>query len=189
MHIITLPVGELETNCYILYQEGREDAVIIDPGADADMIQKALDSRAVAAVLLTHGHFDHTGALYAFADRPIYIHNQDAAMLSDSHFNFGMMMGDTKKRPSATDSLAEGQVLHLAAIRFTVLHTPGHTRGSVCFKVDEDIFTGDTMFKGDYGRTDLPGGSMEDMRASLRRLFSLKGCTIHPGHGPLDIIR
>ncbi|MGI6233643.1 MAG: MBL fold metallo-hydrolase [Christensenellales bacterium] len=189
MRIITLPVGGLETNCYIAYQEERDDAVIIDPGADAEKIKHALNGRKVAAVLLTHGHFDHTGALYAFADAPIYIHEQDAPMLTDSHFSFGLFSGDTKKRPPATGFLTDGQVLDLAGIQFDVMSTPGHTRGSVCFKVGEDIFTGDTMFKGDYGRTDLPGGSMEAMRASLRRLFALVGCRIYPGHGPGDVIK
>ena len=80
-------------------------------------------------------------------------------------------------------------MLNLAGIELVVLHTPGHTRGSVCYLAGQDIFTGDTMFKGDYGRTDLPGGSLEQMRASIRRLNTYKGHRIHPGHGPGDTIR
>lgn len=185
----TVPVGSLETNCYILYREERDDALVIDPGADAGMIQKALDGRKPAAVLLTHGHFDHTGALYAFGDLPIYIHQLDSMMLEDSHYSFGQAAGDLRERPHATDFLFEGQQLELAGIKLSVLHTPGHTRGSVCFRVEDLLFTGDTLFDGDYGRTDLPGGSEEQIRASIRRLFTFHGCRFFPGHGPGNVIK
>ncbi len=189
MEIITVPVGALETNCYVLYQKERQDALVIDPGEEPERIRESLAGRKVAAVLLTHGHFDHTGALYAFADAPIYIHRMDSVMLEDDFYSFGGMAGDRTQRPKATDYLTEGQKLSLAGIDLTVLHTPGHTRGSVCLRAGDELFTGDTLFKGDYGRTDLPGGSEEQMRASLRRLFTLSGCRIYPGHGPGDVIK
>ncbi|HPY94993.1 MAG TPA: MBL fold metallo-hydrolase [Clostridia bacterium] len=189
MKILTLPVGELATNCYIVYQEDREDALVIDPGAESGRIKAALGGRQVAAVLLTHGHFDHTGALGAFAEAPIYIHQMDSVMLEDSHYSFGSLAGDERQRPQATDYFKEGQQLSLAGMDIQVLHTPGHTRGSVCLKMGEDLFTGDTLFDGDYGRTDLPGGSEEQMRASLRRLFTLHGCRFYPGHGPGNVIK
>lgn len=189
MRIQTVPVGELETNCYILSLEGRDDAIVIDPGDEADKVLEALDGKKVAAVLLTHGHFDHTGALHAFADAPIYIHQMDSVMLEDPHFSIGTYMGDQGKRPSATDYLTEGQRLDLAGIHLDVLYTPGHTKGCVCFKIGDDLFTGDTLFDGDYGRTDLPGGSEEQMRVSLRRLLSLHGCRFYPGHGPGNVIK
>jgi glyoxylase-like metal-dependent hydrolase (beta-lactamase superfamily II) len=189
MQIRTIPVGELETNCYILSLEDRDDAVIIDPGADAERILAALDGKKPIVVLLTHGHYDHTGVLVAFADHPIYIHRMDSVMLEDSQYSFGRIAGDHTERPQATAFLSEGQVLNLAGMEFYILHTPGHTRGSVCFKSGEDLFTGDTLFKGDYGRTDLPGGSEEQMRASLRRLFTLSGCRFYPGHGPGGTIK
>ena len=189
LRIITLPVGELETNCYILFEEERGDAVVVDPGDEGARILDKLGGREAAAVLLTHGHFDHTGALSSFSHIPIYIHEMDSVMLRDSHYSFGRVAGDHAPRPAATHFLCEGQRLELAGLEITVLHTPGHTRGSVCFKIGNELLTGDTLFKGDYGRTDLPGGSEEQMRASLRRLLALSGCHVLPGHGPDDRIR
>lgn len=189
MRIITLPVGELDTNCYLVFEENRRDAVVIDPGDEAEKIVDALGGKTVAAVLLTHGHYDHTGALSAFKDAPIYIHELDAPMLQSNRLSFGYAEEDHGERPQATGFVREGQRLELAGISFEVLHTPGHTRGSVCYKAGEDIFTGDTLFKGDYGRTDLPGGSEEQMRASLRRLFTFHGHRIYPGHYEGDTLK
>lgn len=189
MRILTLPVGELDTNCYIVFDVNRQDAVVIDPGAGAESILEALGGRTPSAVLLTHGHYDHTGALAAFQGVPIYIHELDAPMLASSRLSFGYAAQDHGERPQATDFVKEGQTLELAGLSFEVLHTPGHTRGSVCYKAGLDIFTGDTLFKGDYGRTDLPGGSEEQMRSSLRRLFTYHGHRIYPGHYEGDTLR
>jgi hydroxyacylglutathione hydrolase len=189
MRLITLPVGELETNCYILFEENRDEALVVDPGAEGGKILEALDGRKVAAVLLTHGHFDHTGALSDFSDTPIYIHQLDSMMLQDSHYSFGRIANDHTPRPAATNFLTDGQCLALAGMKLQMLHTPGHTRGSVCLRIGDDILTGDTLFKNDYGRTDLPGGSEAQMRASLRRLLSLSGLRFHPGHGDGGVIK
>lgn len=189
MIIKTIPVGDLQTNCYIIATDEGKEAVIIDPGDEAEVIKSALGEMQPVAVLLTHGHYDHTGALHAFADLPIYIHQMDVMMLSDSYYSFGGAAGDHQQRPDATHFVLEGDTLHLAGLTIHVLHTPGHTRGCVCYQVGEDIFTGDTLFKGDYGRTDLPGGSEQQMRASLRRLFAMHGHRFYPGHGPGDVIK
>jgi len=189
LQLTAIPVGSLETNCYVLGLKGRDDAVVVDPGDEGEKILSVLDGRKPAAVLLTHGHFDHTGALSFFAGVPIYIHELDSIMLGDSHYSFGRIAGDHARRPDATGFLQEGQILRLAGMDIHVLHTPGHTRGSVCFRVNDELLTGDTLFKGDYGRTDLPGGSPEQMRASLRRLLRLSGCHVLPGHGPDDWIK
>jgi hydroxyacylglutathione hydrolase len=183
MIIKTVPTGEIMENCYVLYLQERDDALLIDPGDEPEKIKEALGGRQVAAMLLTHGHWDHTGALHAFPDVPIYIHKADAHMLRMTRFTAGSFVQDVQPRPAPTDFVTDGQILKLAGITLQVLHTPGHTPGGVCYRVGDDIFTGDTLFDGDYGRTDLPGGSMAQMRESLRMLLSLHGCHAYPGHG------
>ena len=185
MNIERVVVGELSENCYIVSQPGRRDALVIDPGAQAEKIRAALGGRSVAAVLLTHGHFDHTGALSAFAGVPIYIHEADAPMLSDSHLSVGDGNGDLRPRPAATHLLADGEQLHLAGLDIAVLHTPGHTPGSVCLIAGDTMFSGDTLFAGSCGRTDLPCGDAREMRDSLRKLAKLEeNYRVCPGHGP-----
>ena len=188
MKIQIVPVGELQENCYILSLEGKEEAVLVDPGDEADKILAALGDLKPIAVLLTHGHYDHTGALHAFAQLPIYLHSEDMPLQQNKQFKMGGFAVEITPRPLATDEVSDGQILKLASITFQVLHTPGHTRGSVCYRAGDDIFTGDTLFDGDYGRTDLPGGSMAQMRQSLRMLLSLHGCHAYPGHGSNMII-
>ena len=184
MKIDTLELGPIQTNCYLVYNEGAEEAIIIDPAAEPDKIKKALDGKKAAAVLLTHGHFDHTGALYAFAGTPIYMHPSDDVMLLDPVWSVGDMVGDSAPRPAATDFVQEGAKLRLAGLDITVLHTPGHTLGSVCYQIGDVLFTGDTMFSGSYGRTDFPGGDERELFRSLRRLLKLeKNYIVCPGHG------
>ena len=181
-------VGELENNIYIIGQPGREDAVVIDPGSQGERIKAALKGREVAAILLTHGHWDHTGALADFPGVPIYMHERDRMMLEEDFLGFAPK-GHQSPRPQPTDFVKEGDELELAGLSIQVLHTPGHSPGSVCYRVGDTLFTGDTLFLNDYGRTDLPGGSQTQMRASLRRLFTLHGCAFYPGHGPGGTIK
>lgn len=189
MKVQTIPTGNIQENCYVLTLPERQDAVLIDPGDDVHKIKAALGDRQPAAILMTHGHWDHTGALHAFAGTPIYIHELDAPMLKMTEFRLGDYVQKVKPRPEATDFVTDGQVLKLAGITFQVLHTPGHTPGSVCYRSGDDLFTGDTLFDGDYGRVDLPGGSMTQTRESLRRLFTLSGCRAYPGHGGNFVIQ
>ncbi len=184
MKIDALELGPIQTNCYIVYNEGNEEAVIIDPAAEPERIKKALNGKRAAAVLLTHGHFDHTGALYAFEGTPIYMHPSDDVMLLDPVWSVGDMMGDDAPRPAATNYVQEGTKLRLAGLDIAVLHTPGHTLGSVCYQIGDALFSGDTMFRYSYGRTDFPGGDEAELFRSLRRLLSLeKDYIVCPGHG------
>lgn len=178
MKITSLTVGSIGTNCYIVYDEGTKAAVVIDPGDDAALVEariKALGLR-VLAILLTHGHFDHGGdadRIRTLTGAPVYLHPADRSL--PSWLTHGL---------TADRDLAEGDELEFEGLRFRVLHTPGHTPGGVCLLCGGRLFAGDTLFAGSCGRTDLPGGSWEELLRSLRRLAELDGdYTVLPGHG------
>lgn len=179
MQIQTIPLGPLQTNCYILEQEKANGVVVIDPGDDIPGLNRALAGRKVAGVLITHAHFDHILGLPALAGAPIYVHSLDAAAMTDERVN----CSDSPTVIPATHTVEEGDTVTLGGLTFSVLHTPGHTVGSVCYRCGDDLFTGDTLFVGGYGRTDLPGGNWEQLIASLQRLMGLHGVRVYPGHG------
>ncbi|MEG0766957.1 MAG: MBL fold metallo-hydrolase [Clostridia bacterium] len=182
----TLMVGPLQVNAYLVYEAARDDALVIDPGDEAARIVEALDGRKLAGVVLTHGHFDHIGAIDALAPRQIVIHALDAAMLTTPALNLSRMMGKPFAQSAATRLLGDGDMVTLAGITLEVLHTPGHTAGSICLRCGSALFTGDTMFaQGGAGRTDFPGGDDADMHRSLMRLLAGEGdAMVYPGHGP-----
>lgn len=184
MQIKTLNVGPLGTCCYILHQAGGEGCVVIDPGGEPERILAAAEG-SIRAILLTHGHFDHIGAASALMQPGVelVIHRLDAPLLSDPRLNVSRMVGMRITAPEPTRCVAEGSSFTCAGITFTVLHTPGHTQGSVCYLAEDCLFTGDTMFHYSHGRTDFPGGSDTDMADSLRRLQPLaQQYAIYPGH-------
>lgn len=178
IQIHTLVLGELQTNCYVAEgPEGR--CVILDPAGEAHKVLEHLGRKKLTAeaILLTHGHFDHVGAvmeLVAELEIPVYLCPGDKALPA------------FLTRPvGPTTEVTEGMVLELAGLRIQVLHTPGHTPGSVCYQVEDVLFTGDTLFDGSCGRVDLPGGEPKEMLKSLKRLKDMDFCgTIYPGHGP-----
>lgn len=186
MKIKKITVGLICTNCYILWEDGRSDCVVIDPGAEAERIRAACQGRNIAAILLTHGHFDHIGGVTELMEpgTDLVIHQADAAMLRDTQLNAGWLVGFEVTAPAATRTVAEGDRVTYAGITLNVLHTPGHTPGSVCYETGNALLTGDTLFDQGYGRTDLPGGSEAAMRESLRRVLPLRqNHTIYAGHG------
>ena len=185
-HIECVGVGLLGTNCYIVRDPDRDDCFVIDPGGSPARIRKATGGRRLAAILLTHGHFDHIGAVGELAEEgtEILIHEADAPMLGDPRLNAGWMIGASVTAPPATRTFAGGETLTLAGIGLEVIHTPGHTPGSCCFLCGDVLFTGDTVMEGGVGRTDLPGGSAEQLEASLRLLAPLlRTHTVLGGHG------
>lgn len=168
-----MPAGKLRANCCIL-EDGERNAVVADPGGDFRILAGFLDDRelTVRAILLTHGHDDHTGALRElkeYTGAPVYIHEADA-------YRLGI---------PADVLLKDGDEISAGTMHFRVIHVPGHTEGSVLYLTDGLMLSGDTLFSGGIGRTDLPGGSSAEMEKTLEKIrnMELPGVTVVPGHG------
>ena len=187
MLIKSYALGAYETNCYIVSDESTLECVVIDPGADATTILNYLEETKLRCrfVLLTHGHFDHTGAVedvLADTDAELFVHKADAGVTTGGDFYRFLP-------PQGTKYYAEGDVICVGKLSFTVMETPGHTPGSVtliCAESGSDdkvLFTGDTLFRDSCGRTDFPGSSAEDILRSLKRIAELPGdYEVYPGH-------
>ena len=179
LKIHALALGLYQTNTYIIHEEASKTCCIIDPGYEPNTILSQLDRLGLEAeaILLTHGHFDHVGAVKQIAADTgcaVYICAEDLSMPP--------MM--TAGPLYYTDTYSEGSALHLAGLDISVIHTPGHTPGSVCLLCGDAMFSGDTLFEGSCGRTDLPGGSWNTIEKSLARLAKLQeNYTVFPGHG------
>ena len=186
VYIDELTVGPVQTRCYILSSEGEKECIVIDPGDEPERIRKRTGEKRIAAILLTHGHFDHVGGVAPLMKKGtrLVIHPLDEKMLSDPNLNAGMgFMRKSITAPAPTDRVREGDELTIAGLKIKVLHTPGHTPGSVCYLIENELFTGDTLFEQGWGRTDLPGGDDHEMALSLRRLVPMmREMPIHPGH-------
>lgn len=180
MLIKTLAVGQLQTNCYIVTDERTLDCAIIDPGAYSYAIMNYIEENKlkVKAILLTHGHFDHTGAVEALmkaTSADLYVNRLECQKGAPSPMLF--------KAPEGTKFYSEGDVVNVSGLSFEVMETPGHSPGSVTLRCEDALFTGDTLFRDSCGRTDLDGGSMEVLLKSLKRLYDLEGeFEVYPGH-------
>lgn len=189
--IKTLRTGPLDVNCYILQDKETDCCVIIDPGGRAEDILKYLAEKKLQLkyILLTHGHGDHLGAVDALRQAcgaAVMIHQGDAAMLPDAQKNFSAFMNFACEVSPADAYVNDGQEIVFGNSKLKVIHTPGHSPGSVCYGTDEVLFSGDTLFAGAVGRCDLPGGSVEVLKKTAReKLLSLSdGLRVYPGHGP-----
>ena len=202
MLLTGFPAGMLACNCYVLAPRKGSDAIVVDPGQRAmGTLRRVLDENRLtpAAVLLTHGHIDHIWSAQKVADTygcPAFIHPEDRHMLADPIRGLGPRLGQMAlsalfREPKQVVELdRDGAVLDFGALAVTVDHTPGHTRGSVVFRVENHAFTGDTLFKQSVGRTDLPGGSGNALLSSIvEKLLVLEDDTlVLPGHGESSTI-
>ena len=183
MKIIRNILGELDTNCYILVDEDTMEAAVIDPADEAETIRDAIENMGATLkyILLTHGHRDHTLAAPAlhemFPDAAVYIHPADKGQVGIYRYPMEELIGADLK------FYEDGDTLPLGNLTIGVIHTPGHTGGSVCLRVGNALFTGDTLFAGSMGRIDLPGAQPDKMMGSLARLAKLGGdYDVYPGH-------
>lgn len=188
-------VGPLDTNCYLVYCRETLECAIIDPGAEADRIFPVVAEFELRPVLIlnTHGHIDHTGANKDIKEKfniPLLIHPQDRPLLEKvQQFELSFFLG-AKESPPADRFLEDSEVISVGRSSLRVIHTPGHTPGSVILLGDGVLFSGDTLFCGGVGRTDLPGGSLRDLEESIKtKILTLSPeIIVLPGHGPWTTI-
>jgi hydroxyacylglutathione hydrolase len=190
MKIEDFVVGPLQVNCYIAYDEESLEAMIVDPGDNPSGILKILERLKLKPryIVCTHGHFDHIGAVAgvkASTGAEVVLHGADLQLYEGAH-DLAALMGFSLDRQPAPDlRVSEGDKLRLGKAEVTIMHTPGHSPGGICLLHGDLLLSGDTIFAGSIGRTDFPGGSLQAMKESFRRIIGLPSVTrIFPGHGP-----
>lgn len=198
MNLNMLTVGSLFTNCYVIWCDKTREAIVIDPGFDrqseAGKVLHILKENKlkVKFIVDTHGHPDHTcgnGVIKSATDASILIHKLDADMLGKTGKDLESMFGFHVLSPAADDFLQDGDVVRFGRVVLRILHTPGHSQGSISLVGENCVLTGDTLFAGSIGRVDLPGGSGKEIMQSLRKLTVLpERLVVYPGHGPTSTI-
>ncbi len=196
MKIISLAVGPIAANCYIVYDEDSKECMIVDPGAEGPKIMAEVYRRhlSVKYIVNTHGHADHIAADGYVKDATgarVLIHELDAPMLTSARDNLSVFIGNAVNEPPADLLLKDGDILDIGGLQFTVIHTPGHTPGGICLLCNGACFSGDTLFENSIGRTDFPGGSSQQLLNSIKtRLLVLDdSIVVYPGHGPTTSIK
>ncbi len=198
MEMIIKALGMIQANCYILFDkskvvnpESKVDAIVIDPGDESEKIIEILDKKNLTLkyIILTHGHGDHIGAaaeLRQLTGAPVLVHEADEVMLGDARMNFSASMPSFPPISITADRfLVDGEEIDFSGGIIKVIHTPGHTLGGISLYIGNSVFTGDTLFRGSIGRTDLAGGNLETLKNSIiEKLYKLPDETlVFPGHG------
>lgn len=186
-----------QSNCYLGVNENRE-AFAVDIGGEASVLLKYLEDNGITLkkIFLTHGHYDHTRGVAETAEKTgaeVYIHAEDEIMMTDADASLSSFVGaDVFNSIKKYNIVNDGDTIDFCGETVRVLHTPGHTRGCVCYIINDMIFSGDTLFCGSIGRTDFPGSSFNDMRISLQKLVKLsdeKDYEVYPGHNEITTLR
>lgn len=195
MKIENIVVGPLQVNCFIAYDEYSLEAMVVDPGDEAEKIISIIEARGlkISNIVCTHAHFDHMGALRRLKEKtgsPVIIQKEDYEIFMRAGEQ-AVLWGYKIEQPSEPDLyVVDGDELSIGNLHFRVLHTPGHSPGGICLYGEGAIFTGDTIFAGSVGRTDFYGGSIDELKKSFSKIISLPPETIiFPGHGPSTTVK
>lgn len=194
MIIRIIPVGPLEANCFIVADEATKKAIIIDPGDEPDRILEVLNNEGVSAdyIVCTHAHFDHVGAIPEIkkaTDAGVIIHRDELEIYNTAQDQGAIWGYEVAPLPEPDIFVEDGDAIEVGGLQFKVLHTPGHSPGSICLFGQDVVITGDTLFAGAVGRTDFYGGDMNKLKTSFERLMALPSATeVLAGHGPNSTI-
>ncbi|MDR0823343.1 MAG: MBL fold metallo-hydrolase [Endomicrobium sp.] len=188
LKIKTIVSGQIQVNCYIIYDVDTKAAIIIDPGEDGAQVISEIEKDGLKPEMLinTHGHFDHVlsdDQIRKHFNIPLAAHTESVSILSDPQKNASVFFSSTVSIKAPNMLLTDNQIVELPWVKFKVIHTPGHTKDSICLLFDDFLITGDTLFAGDIGRTDLDGGSYGQIMQSLQKIKQLSpNLAIYPGH-------
>lgn len=191
MKVKKVVVGIFEVNCYILWDEKDKEAIVVDPGEEGERIIEVIrkDSLKIRSIVNTHTHIDHIGAndfLREKTEAPLLAHSADVFLLQNAELNLSALTGKDKSFGLPDRLLEEGDEIRVGGFSIRILHTAGHTPGSICLYGDNKLFSGDTLFAGGIGRTDLAGGNLRELQKSIKdKILTLPDeVVVYPGHGP-----
>lgn len=190
MEIKRIVTGAIEENCYLVWDEANQ-AVVIDPGDEASKIIDEITKLQldVKKIILTHGHYDHVGAVNEVkkaTGAQVICHQEEKSIVEDETLSLGLYLGKEVSLPKVDACVSEGDEISVGNLNFSVIHTPGHTKGGMCLLAGDSLFSGDTIFYGTLGRWDFPTGDLSELTSSItRKIFNLPEDTvIYSGHGP-----